>query len=132
MEEKVKQVIIIRKDQYSKVRSGKLMAQCAHATLKVFTDKCLSKLGLVQFQLAYSSMLEKWAENGYRKIVVSVKDEEELLTIFKNAEDSKMLCSLVIDNGITEFHGVKTPTAVAIGPDYDSVVDKITGHLKLM
>jgi peptidyl-tRNA hydrolase len=38
---------------------------------------------------------------------------------------------LVIDNGATEFGGVRTNTAVAIGPERSSVLDPLFGMLKL-
>lgn len=38
----------------------------------------------------------------------------------------------VKDNGLTQFHGVKTLTAIAIGPDDKSIINEITGHLKLL
>ncbi len=37
---------------------------------------------------------------------------------------------MVIDAGATEFAG-PTTTALAIGPDYDELIDPITGGLEL-
>jgi PTH2 family peptidyl-tRNA hydrolase len=42
-----------------------------------------------------------------------------------------MECHLVQDAGLTEFGGVPTYTAVAIGPDYDDRIDPVTGDLEL-
>jgi PTH2 family peptidyl-tRNA hydrolase len=39
---------------------------------------------------------------------------------------------IIYDNGNTEFHGVKTLTAIAIGPDHAEFIDPITGHLQLL
>ena len=41
-------------------------------------------------------------------------------------------CSIIRDSGFTEFNGVPTLTAVAIGPDYPEVIDPLTKHLKLL
>jgi peptidyl-tRNA hydrolase len=38
----------------------------------------------------------------------------------------------IVDNGLTEFKGMKTLTCAAFGPDYAEVLDEITGHLKLI
>lgn len=38
---------------------------------------------------------------------------------------------LVIDEGLTEFNGVKTATAVAIGPNKSDLIDVLTKDLKL-
>lgn len=37
----------------------------------------------------------------------------------------------ITDVGRTEFNGVPTITALAIGPNKSEDIDKITGHLKL-
>ncbi|MFW6312038.1 MAG: peptidyl-tRNA hydrolase [Nanoarchaeota archaeon] len=36
------------------------------------------------------------------------------------------------DKGLTEFKGVKTKIAIAIGPAAAEKIDKITEHLKLL
>lgn len=41
-------------------------------------------------------------------------------------------CALIQDHGLTEFGGVPTYTAVAIGPAEDVVIDRITGELSLL
>jgi peptidyl-tRNA hydrolase len=42
------------------------------------------------------------------------------------------MTALIEDNGATEFHGVKTATAVAVGPDWEDRVDAITKDLPLL
>jgi len=39
---------------------------------------------------------------------------------------------VIVDSGLTEFHGVKTKTCLAIGPNKKEDIDKITGSLKLL
>jgi len=55
-----------------------------------------------------------------------------LLFIHSAAEIAGLPCSLIQDAGFTEFNGVPTYTAVAIGPAQATEIDKITGLLKLL
>ena len=43
-----------------------------------------------------------------------------------------MHCSLIQDAGFTEFGGIPTYTACAVGPGKVDEVNKITGELKLL
>ena len=114
-----KQVIVIRKDL--KMRKGKMIAQGAHASLKAFMG----------FFRAYDYVVDWW-EGSQTKIVVGVNSEEELLDIRHKAQDIDIPCSLIQDEGRTEFGGVPTYTAVAVGPAPSDLIDPITGHLKLL
>jgi PTH2 family peptidyl-tRNA hydrolase len=124
----IKQVIVIRKDL--NMRKGKMIAQGAHASMKVFFDR-LKPLEN-GFSISLTPEMQQWIQGDFRKIVVYVNSEEELLEIYKQAFDSNLPCALIQDNGLTEFNGVKTYTAVAIGPASDIKVDKITKDLPLL
>lgn len=113
----MKQVIVIRKDL--KMRRGKEIAQGAHASLKATLEN-----------LDHSDVKE-WLAGKFTKIVVTVKTEEELKEIYQNALNANLVCSLILDAGLTEFDGTPTYTAVAVGPAKDDRVNQITGHLKL-
>jgi len=114
----MKQVIIIRKDL--NMRKGKMVAQGAHASVGAFLS-------------AGSGNIKSWMESdGMVKICVGCDSEHELWDLYREAKRKHLACYLVVDAGKTEFHGVPTPTAVAIGPDVDNEVDAITGHLKLL
>jgi PTH2 family peptidyl-tRNA hydrolase len=129
-----KQVIVLRTDL--NMRKGKMIAQGAHASMKVLLDR----LEIVDDKdsdflvRAFSSSedIESWISGSFTKIVVGVSSEEELLKIYSTANNSGVLCSLIRDNGHTEFNGVPTYTAVAVGPGTIEGVSKITGHLKLL
>lgn len=128
-----KQVIILRKDL--NMRKGKLVAQGSHASLKVFFDKL--KLTESDGEYCASFLVDSpqeldWIRGSFTKIAVSVNSEQELLDIYKKAKDANILCSLVQDAGRTEFHGIPTYTAVAIGPADSEEIDKITGGLSLL
>jgi PTH2 family peptidyl-tRNA hydrolase len=127
-----KQVLVIRADL--KMRRGKECAQASHASMKVFLDnKTKSSYGkdMDNLHVQLWPAAVSWLSNSFTKVCVRVDSEEELLDIFKKAQDAHIPSSLVTDSGKTEFHGVPTPTVVAIGPYYSEEIDKITGNLKL-
>lgn len=137
----IKQVIVVRtkypdgKGGTFKPRTGKLMAQVAHASMKVFFDKTALINRSVWDYIAMFSVNpdeKEWIEGAFTKVVVSVNSEKELLEIYKKAQEAQLLCSLVTDNGLTEFHGNKTNTVVAIGPAKSEEIDKITKDLPLL
>lgn len=121
MKSQRKQVIVLRKDLG--MRKGKMVAQGAHASLGAV---------LHGGKLKTDPDTTAWIEGRFTKICVSVDSEEELLEIYKQAGLAKLNRSLITDAGLTEFDGVPTKTAVAVGPNKPEAVDKITGHLKLL
>lgn len=114
-----KQVLIIRKDL--NMRKGKMIAQGAHASLTAVLKPAKE----------YAEWISDWLYGSMTKIVVSVNSEEELKSIYNTARD-KMPSCLITDKGNTEFHGIPTITAVAIGPAPVDMIDKITRHLSLL
>jgi PTH2 family peptidyl-tRNA hydrolase len=124
----VKQVIVIRKDL--NMRKGKMIAQGAHASMKVFFDRL--KPSENGFSISLTPEMQQWVQGDFRKIVVYVNSEQELLETYKQAVEANLPCALIQDNGLTEFKGIKTYTAVAIGPASDTDIDKITKDLPLL
>lgn len=128
----MKQVIIIRKDL--NMRKGKMIAQGAHASLNVLLQRvCFHDDGslVIISEDEVSPALIEWINGGFKKICVSVDSEEELITLYNQAKELDILCSLIKDSGLTEFKE-PTYTAVAIGPAEDNLIDPITKHLKLL
>ena len=123
-----KQVIIIRRDL--KMRTGKAVAQGAHASLKAILDICSKTDDTLILHMDERS--KPWIMGLFKKICVGVNSEQELLEIYANAKSAGLICSIITDSGLTEFNGVPTLTAVAVGPDSSEKIDLITGHLKLM
>lgn len=121
MKNEIKQVIIIRRDL--KMRRGKEISQGCHASLGAI---------LHNGKLKTNKDVKAWLKGPFTKICVRVESEEELLDIYEKAKAQKLNCSLIRDAGLTEFHGVPTLTAVAVGPGIPELIDKITGHLKLL
>ena len=118
----VKQVIVIRKDL--KMRRGKEIAQGAHASM-AFLSNLWAK------NLAPSAVERQWLEDSFTKVVCQAQSEDELLDLAAEAERSSIQSHLIQDQGRTEFGGVPTYTALALGPDWSEELDAITGHLKL-
>lgn len=130
----VKQVIVIRSDLG--MRRGKSIAQGAHASIAWLTGRLVTfsvpdKQGTVGVKGYLNEVEHAWVRGNFRKICVRVRSEQELLDIVKAAEDAGLTVELIRDSGLTEFHGVETATAAAIGPDFDERIDPVTGELEL-
>lgn len=122
------------------MRRGKEMAQASHASMKVFFDMNMTRT-IENGRITYNIHLpvgeagedvRSWVEGIFTKIVCRVDSEEELMKIYKEARERKLPCTLIQDVGKTEFDGVPTYTCCAIGPAKSSVIDEITGDLKLL
>ena len=130
--EDVKQVIVIRKDL--KMRRGKEIAQGSHASMATLTK--YPNLPLIPRDVSWYrepriGAMKQWLEGSFTKIVVYVNSEEELRSIHSKAVYADLEAHLIVDNGTTEFGGVKTPTALGIGPHFASQIDPITKDLPL-
>lgn len=146
----IKQVIVIRKDL--NMRKGKMAAQAAHASMKVFFDAMWPNYDESQYKIEQTSLsscivimppliswtlsnreyFQNWIEGSFKKICVSVDSEKDLNKLYKKAKKKGIHCAEIIDCGLTEFGGVPTKTCIAIGPWDDKVLDKITGKLPLL
>lgn len=132
--EKVKQVIVIRKDL--KMRKGKIAAQASHASLNaLMPNMVLDDDGISLPSEIYHDHFDDvklWLQGSHAKVVVYVNSEQELLDLYDDAIGKGLLASLIRDNGLTEFNGVKTYTAVAIGPVKNEYFTGLTDHLPLL
>jgi len=127
--DKTKMVLVWRKDL--KVRKGKMAAQLAHASLAVFSNRMSNKCGLT-YSIEITDAMQLWLNESFKKIVVGCEDETELLSLYEQAKQANIPCVLITDAGHTEFKGIPTNTCIAIGPDYNEKIDKITSCLSLM
>ena len=135
----VKQVILYRRDL--KMRKGKIAAQCAHASLAVFLRARIAPEGIAvaidgtpqaldpasTLVVPMDEAMVTWTSRGFKKIVLSVDDEEALLEAHRLAVEAGIPCALIRDSGKTEFGGVPTYTTVALGPAESTVIDPISG-----
>lgn len=113
-----RQIIVMRNDL--NMRKGKMVAQGAHASLKVTLENL------------DSPNVKAWLADSFTKIALRVESEQELKDIYNSAKAAGIICSIILDAGKTEFAGVPTLTCCAIGPATKDEIDKITGHLRLL
>lgn len=119
---RIKQVIVIRKDL--KMRRGKEIAQGSHASMAFLIDR-------IRNNVTMSHVEQEWAFHGMAKVCLQAESEEELVKIYENAKAAGLVVHIIRDSGRTEFNGVPTLTALAIGPDDEEKIDQITGSLRL-
>ena len=124
-----KQVIVMRKDLG--MRKGKMIAQGAHASLKVLTDR-RREVDDDTFAIALTPAMAAWLTGRFTKVCVSVDSEAALDAVVERARAASVPVALIVDAGKTEFHGVPTKTCCAVGPAWTDEVDAITGELPLL
>src|SRR4051794_41765555 len=109
-----KQVIVMRKDLG--MRKGKMIAQGAHASLKVLLDAGGIDAAGARFTLPLDEALAAWLGGRFTKICVSVDSEAALDAVIERAPGAGGPCALGIDAGPTEVHGGPTKTRRAGRP----------------
>jgi PTH2 family peptidyl-tRNA hydrolase len=149
---KVKQVIVMRTDL--NMRKGKMVAQGAHASMKIFFDRLIQHRdvkpvmdpydgsrvanlipGEVQYGLqGITKDMEDWIFGSFTKVCVGIESEAALMDLYDKVKMSGMNipCALITDSGLTEFGGVPTVTCCAFGPINEDQINPFTGHLKLL
>ena len=134
-----KQVILVRTDLNMPV--GKIAAQVAHASMgallkgsynivPVETDDAIDD-ELVRC-IPMDPPTNLWLDGSFVKVCLAIDSLEDLLEIEAIAERSGIRCCRITDSGRTVFNQQPTVTCLAIGPDYSDVINKITGHLRLL
>lgn len=120
----IKQIIVVRTDL--NMRKGKMCAQVAHASMKVFFDRMSTERNefpvfqLDEEQKQSNSYIMKpfvtkkimfydnepmlqWMEGFFTKIVVGCNSEHELFDLQKQADEADIVNAIILDNGNTEF-----------------------------
>ena len=125
-----KQVIVMRKDL--NMRKGKMIAQGAHASLRVILQSGSANAERTDYTIRMTEPMAAWMTGRFMKIAVSVDSEAALDAIVEKAKAAGVPVALITDAGMTEFHGVPTKTCCAVGPAWIEDVDAITGTLPLL
>ncbi len=127
----VKQVIVIRRDLH--MRRGKEIAQGAHASGAWLASKVAHALdtGTAFDVTTLDDATRVWVTSSFRKVTLQVQTEQEIIDLHEKAVAAGLKSHLIHDSGKTEFGGVPTITALAIGPDVAQAIDEITGDLSI-
>lgn len=99
---------------------GKMISQAAHASLNSALKVKKKKLGI----------FKQWKKEGQKKVIL-MGDLETIEEIKEKAESKKIMASLIKDRGLTELQP-GTKTALALGPDQEGVINKLTSSLPLV
>ena len=75
--------------------------------------------------------LEQWLASGQKKVCLKGDDAEHLLAIEKQAKAAGISTTLVHDAGHTQIPSGSL-TVLALGPDSETLLEQITGELKLL
>ncbi|KAL9015806.1 MAG: hypothetical protein Q9185_006820 [Variospora sp. 1 TL-2023] len=121
--EECKLVLVVRTDLG--MGKGKIAAQCSHATLACY--RALSNI----FPMTLNPVLKQWERMGQAKVVVQAKNEEELETLQAQALSLGLCAQIIHDAGRTQIAS-GSATVLGVGPGPKSVVDQVTGGLKLL
>ncbi|TVY81272.1 Peptidyl-tRNA hydrolase [Lachnellula suecica] len=120
-DEECKLVLVVRTDLG--MTKGKIAAQCGHATLACYKNFLRNS--------PKSPILRRWEKMGQAKIALQVKSEEEMQTLQATAISLGVVAEIIQDQGRTQIAS-GSRTVLGIGPAPKSVIDKITGNLKLL
>jgi PTH2 family peptidyl-tRNA hydrolase len=110
---------------------GKMVAQGCHASIAFLTNKMKNSLSNPEalWWVNLSQAEKEWVYGTFFKVCVGVDSEKELLDIAYNAIAMGISVKYIEETGGFDK---PTVTCIAIGPDYSSVIDPVTKHLKLL
>ena len=125
-----KQVIVVNRNL--NMPQGKLAAQVSHASLGALFKCGFKSDVLLQIDLRNGDAVQEWLNGSFTKIVLYVKSDEKLVSVFEKAEAAGLPCALITDAGHTVFDGVPTRTCVGIGPVFPEQLKGITDKLRVL
>jgi len=117
--EPCKLVLVVRTDLG--MSSGKIAAQCGHATLACY--KALYKTN--------PGLLRHWERTGQAKIALKATSEEDLLEMEAVAKSLNLCARAIHDAGRTQI-AAGSRTVLGIGPGPVELVNRVTGKLRLL
>ncbi|MBM3898127.1 MAG: peptidyl-tRNA hydrolase [Thaumarchaeota archaeon] len=119
MSQEFKQVIAVRTD--IKMGKGKLAVQVAHAAVEASSIT----------RSRNRTWHDRWKDEGQAKVAVKVGSLGQLHELKRLAEKLDLPTAIIEDRGLTQLEP-GTTTCLAIGPGPSSLIDKVTGNLKLL
>ncbi|KAF9975010.1 hypothetical protein BGZ73_001463 [Actinomortierella ambigua] len=117
--EEYKMVLVIRTDLG--MGKGKAAAQCCHACLANYRELAAKQ----------PSTLKRWEYySGQAKVTLKIDSEEDMLKLQQHARKVGLAAHSIRDAGRTQI-AAGSRTVLAVGPGPISVINQVTGHLKL-
>ncbi|SNX82994.1 related to PTH2 - aminoacyl-tRNA hydrolase [Melanopsichium pennsylvanicum] len=117
--EECKMILAVRMD--IKMEKGKIAAQCGHATLAVY--KLANKVT--------PKFVKQWEKRGQAKVAVKCPNEEKMMQLEHKAKELGIAARSIIDAGRTQI-APNTRTVLGLGPAPISLMNQLTGDLKLL
>merc|ERR1712144_70018 len=121
VKQECKMVLVVRTDLG--MTKGKIAAQCGHATLACYKHFLKHD--------PKSKILRRWERGGQMKIALQAKSEEDLDTLQATAISLGLVAEVIADAGRTQIAS-GSHTVLGIGPGPASVINQVTGTLKLL
>ncbi|KAF1997740.1 PTH2-domain-containing protein [Amniculicola lignicola CBS 123094] len=119
--EECKLVLVVRTDLG--MTKGKIAAQAGHATLACYKHFLRTSPD--------HPILRRWERSGQMKVALQVKSEEELEVLQAQALSLGLAAHIIHDAGRTQIAS-GSATVLGIGPAPKSIMDQVTGGLKLL
>ncbi|KFY15905.1 hypothetical protein V492_01683 [Pseudogymnoascus sp. VKM F-4246] len=116
--EECKLVLVVRTDLG--MTKGKIAAQCGHAVLACYKTS-----------LRTNPYLRAWERGGQAKIAVQINSEAGIEELAAKAKAAGLVAEVVCDAGRTQI-AAGSVTVLGVGPAKRSLVDGVTGGLKLL
>lgn len=114
----MKQAIVFRADL--KIGKGKIAAHAGHAAV----------VGYRAVEQRNPKAANEWLESGQKKVVLKVKDEKELVSLFERIS-GRIPSEIIRDAGMTQVQP-GTVICLVIGPWKDDEIDRYTKDFKLL
>ncbi|CCK68686.1 aminoacyl-tRNA hydrolase KNAG_0B02440 [Huiozyma naganishii CBS 8797] len=120
----VRMALVVRQDLG--MQRGKIAAQCCHAAVA-----CYRLIAADPARESYNpQLLNRWLRGGQAKITLKCPDKGSLDELYAAAIALGVNASVVHDAGRTQI-AAGSATVLGLGPAPKSVLDQITGDLKL-
>ncbi|KAG0348076.1 hypothetical protein BG004_006131 [Podila humilis] len=116
--EEHKMVLVIRTDLA--MGKGKAAAQCCHATLANYKEVAANA----------PKTLKHWEYYGQAKVTLKIDNEDDMLLLQAQARSVGLAAHSIRDAGRTQI-AAGSRTVLAVGPGPVSIINGVTGHLKL-
>lgn len=118
----VRMTLVVRQDL--RMGKGKAAAQCLHAALALY------RLITEEGPACNPEMVRRWLRGGQAKITLQVPDQEAMDMLYAQAMLLGVNAYIVHDAGRTQV-AAGSATVLGLGPAPKTVLDEITGELKL-